>query len=255
MDVFSSIVCGIDESPEGLEALARAQRLRPAGGKLHLVTVEEEPRETMERWSSVPLLVRHGTGSREALARALGHAPDATSSLVDGEPVDCLLAEAERIGATAIVVGSHGQSRLAGLFLGGTTAGLLHRSPITVLVARKPRCLVEFPATIAVGVDGSTGSRRALDVARELGARLDVPVRTIAASGGKPVFTDGLRDVEGLEWSEHKPVNALLEVSAAVDLLVIGSRGVHGLEALGSVSERVANRAFCSVLVVRNSQH
>ena len=35
------------------------------------------------------------------------------------------------------------------------------------------------------------------------------------------------------------------------DLLVVGSRGLHGVRALGSVSERVAHRAPCSVLVVR----
>jgi len=35
------------------------------------------------------------------------------------------------------------------------------------------------------------------------------------------------------------------------DLLVIGSRGLHGFRALGSVSEKVAHRAESSVLVVR----
>jgi nucleotide-binding universal stress UspA family protein len=35
------------------------------------------------------------------------------------------------------------------------------------------------------------------------------------------------------------------------DLLVVGSRGLHGIRALGSVSERVAHKAPCSVLVVR----
>jgi nucleotide-binding universal stress UspA family protein len=38
-----------------------------------------------------------------------------------------------------------------------------------------------------------------------------------------------------------------------VDLVVIGSRGLHGLKALGSISERVAHQAECSVLVVREA--
>jgi nucleotide-binding universal stress UspA family protein len=33
----------------------------------------------------------------------------------------------------------------------------------------------------------------------------------------------------------------------------VGSRGLHGLRALGSVSERVAHDASCSVLVVRTA--
>jgi nucleotide-binding universal stress UspA family protein len=31
----------------------------------------------------------------------------------------------------------------------------------------------------------------------------------------------------------------------------VGSRGLHGVRALGSVSERVAHDARCSVLVIR----
>jgi nucleotide-binding universal stress UspA family protein len=34
------------------------------------------------------------------------------------------------------------------------------------------------------------------------------------------------------------------------DILVVGSRGLHGLKSLGSISERVAHQAACSVLVV-----
>ena len=47
----------------------------------------------------------------------------------------------------------------------------------------------------------------------------------------------------------HSPVHALSDADA--DLVVVGSRGLHGLRALGSVSERVAHRARASVLVVR----
>jgi nucleotide-binding universal stress UspA family protein len=249
-EVLARIVCGIDESPEGLEALRQAERLCAPGGTLHLVTVEAP--SAPDHSPGPPVLVRPRTEAKDALARALEHAADATSRLVQGETVDCLIWEAEQEGATAIVVGSHGQSRMAGIFLGSTAVSLLHRSPVSVLVARRPRSLLEFPASILAAVDGSSKSRRALEVARELGTRLKVPVQAVAASGGKPVLWDGLRDVEGLRWSEQGPVNALVEMSAAADLLVLGGRGLHGVAALGSVSERVANRAFCSVLVVRD---
>lgn len=36
------------------------------------------------------------------------------------------------------------------------------------------------------------------------------------------------------------------------DRVGLGNRGLHGVRALGSVSERVAHRASCSVLVVRS---
>jgi hypothetical protein len=46
-------------------------------------------------------------------------------------------------------------------------------------------------------------------------------------------------------------VDVLVSAARDADLLVLGSRGLHGLRALGSVSERVAHRAPSSVLVVR----
>jgi nucleotide-binding universal stress UspA family protein len=39
--------------------------------------------------------------------------------------------------------------------------------------------------------------------------------------------------------------------SENVALVAVGSRGLGGVRALGSVSERVAHRAPCSVLVAR----
>lgn len=51
----------------------------------------------------------------------------------------------------------------------------------------------------------------------------------------------------------HEPVRALVGASGIVDLVVVGSRGLHGLKALGSVSERVAHEAEGSVLVVREA--
>jgi len=75
----------------------------------------------------------------------------------------------------------------------------------------------------------------------------------VIAHGGKTLdralidsIVDGRR-----EDSPDAPVAALLAAAADADLLVLGSRGLHGLKALGSVSERLAHRAHSSVLVVR----
>jgi nucleotide-binding universal stress UspA family protein len=51
--------------------------------------------------------------------------------------------------------------------------------------------------------------------------------------------------------AEDSPVDALVQAGETSDLLVLGSRGLHGVKALGSVAERVAHQASCSVLVVR----
>jgi nucleotide-binding universal stress UspA family protein len=56
---------------------------------------------------------------------------------------------------------------------------------------------------------------------------------------------------DGFHVSPDAPTRVLAAASADTDLLVVGSRGLRGLKALGSVSERVAHRADCSVLIVR----
>jgi nucleotide-binding universal stress UspA family protein len=74
------------------------------------------------------------------------------------------------------------------------------------------------------------------------------------ALGGKDVDVDAARGQAGdvpLVEDERNPVDALADAGA--DLIVVGSRGLHGVRALGSVSERVAHWARCSVLVVRAS--
>ena len=72
------------------------------------------------------------------------------------------------------------------------------------------------------------------------GAAVDYgEVRSIVIDSGGFLLTDDTRD----------PVDAFSDVDA--DLLVLGSRGLRGVHALGSVSERAAHRAGCSVLVVQ----
>ena len=63
----------------------------------------------------------------------------------------------------------------------------------------------------------------------------------------------GVRCVNRQEIGQ--PANTIVRIAAEekVDLIVLGSRGLNAIEAflLGSVSERVAHLAHCSVLIVR----
>ncbi len=250
--IFDRIVCGIEESPLSLEAVRQARSVLAPDGRLHLVAVAEAAPAVRGGWAAYRLDKGVEARARAALERAGSYAGGGTSRLVEGDPVSGLLDEIEREQATLAVLGSHGGGYVAGLLLGETTTVLLHDAPCSVLLARAPGRLGDgFPQSIVVGVDGSSPSRRALDVGRELSDRLGVPLRALAASGGKPVRWEGLREIEDLQWTEQGPVPGLVEASAGADLLVAGSRGLHGLAALGSVGERVAHRAHCSMLIVR----
>jgi nucleotide-binding universal stress UspA family protein len=120
-----------------------------------------------------------------------------------------------------------------------------------VLVARPCAAPDRFPRSLAVGTDGSDHSQRAVLWAADAAARSGAKLRVVVASRGGPLDVDRLRRVPELRVAAAEPVPALVAASRDVDLLVVGSRGLHGVRALGSVSEQVAHKAACSVVVVR----
>ena len=253
-DTFQRVVCGIDTSPESLEALRQVERLRPETGEVHLVAVAELSLAVHSGFAAPTIYDEIARAAESALAQAAEECEATNARLAEGEPTDVLREEIDRVAATAVALGSHHRSRGAGILMGYTATTLLHEAPCSVLLARPTPTPPDFPSSVVVGLDGSAAAGRAYDAARELGERLGVPVRALAASGGKALDLDGLKSIEALEWDERKPVEALVDASRETDLLVVGSRGLHGLSALGSVSERVAHQAACSLLVLRGDE-
>ena len=255
--VFSRILVGVDGSQQALETARQAALLQDVAGRLTLLNA----------WETAPVL--GGTGSRvpyywdEELQRSAAEtslraaaeyvAPftAAVAKLVRGAPVEQLLAEVDRDEATLVAVGSSGIGRLVGIVEGAVATELVHRAPCSVLVARQGGN--DFPRRIVVGVDGSIESAAAYAAARYLSERFGATLRAVVAWGGKgasdrlvATITDGDHDD-----SREAPADALVHAAESTDLLLVGSRGLHGVRALGSVSERVAHNAGCSVLVVR----
>ncbi|MDX6513534.1 MAG: hypothetical protein QOE36_3038 [Gaiellaceae bacterium] len=255
--IFDSILVGVDGSPEGLEAVRQAALLAVAGGGLTLLAAWN-PALPFGSAMGGPSGYADTEGPRlralDALGAAGEHAADRPSpatKVARGLAWQALIAEIERQGDTLVVVGSHGQSRTAGIISGSTATELIHKAPCSVLVAR--HAPEGFPRRIAVGVDGSPESAAAYSVARSLAMRFDAEVWPVVAHGGAGV--DKRRVAEILDYHhedlQDEPVQALVAVAADADLLVVGSRGLQGVKALGSVSERVAHRARCSTLIVR----
>lgn len=188
---------------------------------------------------------------------------DAAGEILEGnDPRKVLLDEASR--SDLLVVASHGGSRASGIALGSTASAAVHHAKVPVLVARRAPEGVAFPERILVATDGSADAERAVEITARIGKRhhsrvylLSVDpsphgdrsriavdsVDLAAALGSDPVMLGG---------SGHADERILeLAASESVSLVAVGSRGLTGLRALGSVSERVAHRAHCSVLVAR----
>jgi nucleotide-binding universal stress UspA family protein len=191
---------------------------------------------------------------KHSLARRLADAQAVCSrasiELLQGPKLARLLDLLEESDATLVAVGAASRHRGIGIVRGELATGMLHRAPSSVLVARATSMAAAFPQSVVVGYDGSVGADAALSVARDLADRFDASVRLIAAGEASATEFDALAELT-LVRDQRSPVEALLDASANADLLIVGSRGLHGLRALGSVSERVGHQAPCSVLVVR----
>jgi nucleotide-binding universal stress UspA family protein len=122
-----------------------------------------------------------------------------------------------------------------------------------VLIARATRDAERWPRSIVVGVDGSAESSAAAEAARALSERTGGSVRFVAATGGHADLGAAARIGAEVEEHEGRPLDVLDVLSERADLVVVGSRGLKGARAIGSVSERLAHQARCSVLAVRTS--
>lgn len=257
---FASIVCGIDGSRAGQEAARQAAVLAGPGGRITFVCVAQAKGVGATAQTTI---------TEVRAQEALGHAQDAAGEtqtesearlVYGGNPGHALLAEAG--ACDLLVVGSHGISRAGGIWLGSVASTLAHEADAPVLVARRPRAEAPFPARLLVATDGSEGSAAATRLAGAIARRHESSVLQLHVNGANSRHAMAMEAEELMEATGTEPVQ-LIEVgpaheriAAAADsdrasLIVLGSRGLRGIRALGSVSERVVHEASCSVLIAR----
>ena len=149
------------------------------------------------------------------------------------------------------------------VLIGSTASAALHTAPLPVLIARSAGEPSDFPELILVATDGSPESRRAVElavrIARAHRSRVGPDPGGGRRSGQSTLADDAAAVAEQLgvepaaleEYGD--PAERISEAARreSASLLVIGSRGLGRARVLGSVGERVAHEAPCSVLVLR----
>jgi nucleotide-binding universal stress UspA family protein len=253
VSILDRIVVGVDGTEWGYEALRQVLSLRPDGGVVDAVTALDTSVSVHAGFEAryvAAQLEEEAELVRDRAEQIIGGRVDCSARIVRGDAAGVLRHVGSQADATLIALGGRRSSRLLGIMLGDTSTTLVHEATCSVLLARPQWGEQWSPRRIVVGLDGSEPALGALAVADELAERLGSTVKVLAAEGGKKIDPDaGWRDRIDIRERGH-PVVALLDHSIAADLMIVGSRGLHGLRALGSVSERVAHRADCSVLVV-----
>lgn len=205
-------------------------------------------------------------------------APDRVHPLAPmGRPVEEIAQAASREKCDLIIMNSHGREGMARWLLGSVAEGVLRTSPCPLLLLRPkvpPKARYQH---ILVPVDGSAAS---LKVVQEVapyvapGGKVTLlQCSQVAANPGN--FKMGLEEaqrykarkeeelrslrVEGLQLEAHllegEPAEVILSWSQAngCDLIAMSTHGRSGfrLFLLGSVTEKVARYAHCSVLAFR----
>jgi nucleotide-binding universal stress UspA family protein len=259
---FASIVCGVDGSRPSLEAARQAALLTDHDAALCYVAVSWEQGVGATAVATMTHKHAHDTlGRVRDAARELGIEP----SLVDEHAEDAASRLMElAAGQDLLVVGIHGHSRAGGIMVGSAASAALHRSPTPVLVARHPPDGVEFPARILLASDGTPTSDAAAELTARIAARHGAHVGIIGARDGEAPFRPGLAEhatqvmtatgTEPVILDAPGPPHRAVATAARdfdASLVVTGSRGLTGVSAIKSVSERIAHSAPCSVLVVR----
>ncbi len=258
---FERVTCGIDGTPESFECMSHAMAVAGPEAAVAAVAVVDRGL-ALHAGIHADAVERDLSESAErALRRVRAAYPRVTASILRGAEASGFLDAARDAGSDLVAVGSHDSSRAMGIALGSVATSVIHRAPCSVLVARA-QTAIPFPDAILIATDGSDDAGQAVAAAARIAYRYGSRVALLQVGdpqGGRSVAEDAMRVIEvaGAEpWIEVRRGSPTREIErfaseCGASLLVVGSRGLSGVRALGSVSERVAHRAPCSVLIVR----
>lgn len=294
------VLLATDGSESSAVAAALAGNIRwPAGTSLDVVRVvgESAPDLVGGPWSAVALRVPPDfdaaaiQDAEDALVGLVGPLKtlglDVTHAVLRGQPADAILDWIDRHRPDLVIVGNRGVSPIERTLLGSVSAALIDRSPVPVLVARRPTL-----ARVVVAVDGSEIASEAVATARRWPFLAMTEIRTLSvapapaswwpadlagrtaevAAADRDAAADNLLEhdtiaaeaaaiLRAVGFTAESEVRAGSPASVVVafatewdaDLVIMGSHGRTGLARLllGSVARNVLHHASCSVLVIR----
>jgi nucleotide-binding universal stress UspA family protein len=286
------IVVGVDGSPASDAAVSwAAHDAVMRGVTLTLMHVQDPIART---WSQAKVL-EEVAGWQEAEGRGIlanaskiAHdiANDTSQITINGElqfsaPGPTLVDRSE--DAELIVVGTDGRGALARGLLGSVSSGLVRhaRCPVAVIHDGELRMPDPTKAPVLVGVDGSSVSELATEIAFDEASRRRVGLIALHAWSNKELVEvpgvdwpavkaeeEGLMSEALAGWQERypdvtvskllvcdRPARALVETSQSAQLVVLGSHGRGRLAGtlLGSVSNAVVQSVRVPVIVARPS--
>jgi len=277
----NAIVVGVDGSPESWHALRwAADRADGTAQPLHIMHAKGI---APIGWGRVEQVEALDNVCEQALGVIAHHTALRVSwSQPRQLPINALFEASTR--AAEVVIGTRGTGAVRGAVLGSVTTELAAIAECPVTVVRAALTDRQRFGPVVVGVDARPDGAAALEFAFAEAERRHVTLRATLCwrpdrwrfAQGVPVSVmntlaarrqqlDVLRRTLATPAAQHPHVYvetalapapataALAESSADASLLVVGTRGRHGVGGLllGSVSQGVMRRARCPVAIVR----
>lgn len=257
---FAEVLCAIGRE-EGLTAVEQAAKLAGPAGRVTLLVVTSY-RLAGDRGAAIG-----PERAKEILDRAVAILEKAGVSYtveVDPQAPPSEVVLGWSTGRDLLAIGAPASSLLTGTFVKGVGEVALDAFTTPLLLAR-PAPGKAFAEHIMVASDGLEDSDQIVDIAGQLARTHRAELTLFHALGGKSHKhserieeqserlrrgAPGVIDVKlhGGGGAHAAIVDSAAEVGAS--LVVMGSRRLRGLRALGSVSRRVAHEGQCSVLLV-----
>ncbi|MDH4171031.1 MAG: universal stress protein [Acidimicrobiia bacterium] len=272
------IVVGADGSPGSANALRWAAHIATSQEAEIVVMTGFVPTESELPPRRVEALLGEQQQRLEAWSQAARLGTLQVRTVVErGDPRDGILKVAEREQANLIVVGRVGRSAGPGLLhIGSMGEWLAHNSHMPMAIVGG--AVNVATRSVLVGVDGSPGSRAALDWVADLAKRVDL--RVVAAAVHTPYVewtqpdpdtwrTDVERQIReefadslitaNVEFDElalrgSNVADVLLQAAQdeRTDVIVVGARGLGGFSGLriGGVALKTLHRADRPVVII-----
>jgi len=267
--MFADILCAIDGKEGGFSAVEHAVALAGTQGRLTFLAVTSFRSGGAHRAPAIgPVRVAGILEHAEGIAREAG-VPYASEVDPGNPPARVILDWSARYDLLALgAPASSWPARLLSVGVGDKALGGFSNA---LLVARPLADDRRFGDRIVVASDGLEASHALVDLAARLAHPDGSHVTLVHALGREPFKRGRLREQERtLQEQERtlartrpsgtselliKPGRAAVAIVSAAtaadaSLVIMGSRRLDGLRAMGSVSRRVAHQARCSVLLV-----
>ncbi len=260
--VFADVLCAVDGTRGSLAAVKQAAVLAGPEGRLTLLAVTAVAGEGAYSYAAIsPARAERLLAKAATLAQSAGVR---TTTVVDPAGPAWRVIVERAAAHDLLALGAPVTSWLGALFADGVAVKTLGSFTTPMLAARAIPGGRNFGRRILVASDGSAHSESVVAlagrVARRLGAQLTLLHAVGVESHAGALPTE--RQAGALEFAVGGAVQTRVDadaphraiVAAARDakasLIVMGSRRLEGLHAVGSVSRRVVHEAHCSVLLV-----